>query len=252
MGYEGMHHGYGMRPGAQGMGPHNRPPMYPNKGYGPTSGPDMIMHRKCHGTVKWVDAMGGYMVTRIPEMGDNIEVFVPLAHAPKDSLAVGLKLQCSVVEVNGRLQATDVVVEKEVSIEQSLEKFRNTLGPGESPTLAAASPVTAPAPISTSTQAAGADPSDSIPDWSSILESFYGGSNPASPLTPDGPGFLKSPLGQTSALASIFDEMMLIGRGAADVEKKTLSRSSSDTDFFLGKNKDAEYQTQQDAPVLKI
>ena len=160
------------------------------------------------------------MMAECPE--GTVEVFVPTCRLPNDVRKAGVKVVCSVVDVNGRLEAADVVIESQESIEESLQKFRITLGPHDTPSSA-----------DTSTSPNEGEP---IPDWSSILQSFYGadgqgvGDNPEKGVTP----------ASTSALASIFDEMII----GASTENPTLSRSSSDLDFLSGKNDDAEYPMQ--------
>jgi len=152
----------------------------------------------------------------------TVEVFVSTSKLPKDVRKVGVKVVCSVEDVDGRLEATDVVVESQESIEESLQKFRITLGPHDSP--------------SSADMTSGPDEEEPIPDWSSILESFYGtdgqgaGDNPEKGAAP----------ASTSALASIFDEMII----GASTKNPPLSRSSSDMDFLSGKNSDAEYPMQ--------
>lgn len=124
------YHYHQMPPGSLGHSP--PPPMYHHQSHvqGHTPHPAFALPSRCMGTLQWLDSTGGYMTVK-SSLGDPVDVFVPTSEVSVP-LLVGMKLECSLLVINARVEAREVeVCKEEGALQQSLEKFRITLGPSE-------------------------------------------------------------------------------------------------------------------------
>eukprot|EP00667_Euglena_gracilis_P001111 EG_transcript_1111 len=186
--------------------------------HGPTEGhaphPVHAMPSRCRGAIQWCDADGGYMTVRSVH-GEPVDVYVPANEVDK-KLVIGLPLECSLLVIHARVEAREVQVCMEPQVvEQSLQKFRCTLGSG---------PGDADGP------AAGEEDPDPEGDWTAFLSSICRNPAEEKPGKPCLAGATPSPL------ACLLDEFM----APAAAERGFLSPTTSEKDFFLGKFGDKE------------
>eukprot|EP00668_Euglena_longa_P010480 GGOE01012687.1.p1 GENE.GGOE01012687.1~~GGOE01012687.1.p1 ORF type:complete len:987 (-),score=180.53 GGOE01012687.1:1668-4628(-) len=180
-------------------------PRSPAEGHAPH--PIHAMPSRCRGTIQWCDADGGYMTVRSVH-GEPVDVYVPADEVDKQ-LVIGLPLECSLLVIHARVEAREVqVCTEQQAVEQSLQKFRFTLGPGDNPSKE--------------------EEAETDCDWSAFLSGISHG---AAEEQPD-------KLGIPSPLACLLDEFVVPTR--AEQQQSFLSPTSSERDFFLGKFGDKE------------
>lgn len=136
-------------------------------------------------------------MTVLSELGEPVDVFVPANQVPKP-LFVGLKLECSLLVINARIEAREVAFcKEEKAVEQSLEKFRTVLG----------------LPTDTDPQIEAV----AMPDLGALLGAFGCGSDDLDF------GLTEGPMGHRGSLADILDELVVPVKA-----RPSLSRSGSD------------------------